>query len=124
MRRLPHISLLPIVPPPTNTQRQNTCNKKEDTIHNPKRKARLQHRTLFVSGEIKLVQTRVSEDPKTDLVGIPGCHARAVLFCDAPEFVDACDEGTDETEVDEADEEGVVFGAVVGEERCDGPGGA
>jgi hypothetical protein len=73
MRRLPHISLLPIVPPPTNTQRQNTCNKKEDTIHNPKRKARLQHRTLFVSGEIKLVQTRVSEDPKTDLVGIPGC---------------------------------------------------
>ena len=121
---LPHISLPLIVPPPTNTQRQNTRNKKEDTIHDPKRKARLQHRTLFISRETKAVQTRVSEDPKIDLVGIAGCYGCAVLFCDAPEFVDACDEGTDETEVDEADEEGVVFGAVVGEERCDGPGGA
>jgi len=120
--RLPHISLLPILPPSTNTQRQKTCNEKEDTIHNPKCKARLQHRTLFIGGEIKAVQARVSEDPKIDLVGIAGCDARAVLFCDAPELVDACDEGADETEVDEADEEGVVFGAVVGEEGCDRPG--
>jgi hypothetical protein len=121
--RLPHISLLPILSPSTNTQRQNTRNKKEDTIHNPKRKARLQHRTLFVGREIKAVQTCVSEDPKIDLVGIAGCYARAVLFCDAAKFVDASDEGSDETEVDEADEEGVVFRAVVGEEGCDGPGG-
>jgi len=121
--RLPHISLLPVLSPPTNTQRQNTRNKKEDAIHDPKRKARLQHRTLFIGREIKAIQTCVSEDPKIDLVGIPGCYARAVLFCDTAEFVDACDESPDEAEIDEADEEGVVFGAVVGEEGCDGPGG-
>jgi len=123
--RLLHISSLPpILPSPTNTQGQNTRNKKEDAIHDPKRKAGFQHRTLFFGRKIKPVQTRGSEDPKIYLVGIAGGYARAVLFCDAPEFVDACDEGTDETEVDETDEEGVVFGAVVGEEGCDGPGGA
>jgi len=42
---------------------------------------------------------------------------------DAAEFVDACDEGADETEVDEGDEEAIGFGAVVGEEGADCPGG-
>lgn len=122
--RLSHISLLPVLSPSTDTQRQNTRNKEEDAIHNPKRKARLQHCTLFVGREINAIQTRVPEDPKIDLVGIPGCYARAVLFCDTAELVDACDEGPDETEVDEADEEGIVLRAVVGKKGCDGPGGA
>lgn len=45
-------------------------------------------------------------------------------MADEAEFVDTSDECADETEVDEGDEEGVGFCAMVGEEGCDGPGGA
>jgi len=37
---------------------------------------------------------------------------------------DSTNESADKEQVDERDEEGVSFGAVVGKEGCDGPGGA
>jgi len=43
---------------------------------------------------------------------------------DEAELVDASDEGAHEAEIDEGDEQGVGFRAVVGEECGDGPGGA
>ena len=48
----------------------------------------------------------------------------AVRVPDEAELVDTCDECTDEAKINEGDEEGVGFGAVVGEECCNGPGGA
>lgn len=44
-----------------------------------------------------------------------------VLVGDAAQFVDACDEGPHEAEIDEGGEACVVTGAVVGEEGSDGP---
>jgi len=50
------------------------------------------------------------------------CDRGAVFVGDAAQFVDACDKGADEAEIDEGGEARVFTGAVVGEEGCDGPG--
>lgn len=52
----------------------------------------------------------------------PVRQAGAILFRDVPKSVNAPDECAHEEEVDECDEHGVGFGAVVGEEGGDGPG--
>ena len=52
------------------------------------------------------------------------CDRGAVFVGDAAQFVDACDKGADEAEIDEGGEARVFTGAVVGEEGCDGPGSA
>lgn len=50
-------------------------------------------------------------------------HAAAAVLVDIAELVDARDKGADEAQVDEGDEPGVGFRAVVGEEGGDGPDG-
>jgi len=52
-----------------------------------------------------------------------GRDVGAFVVRDEAQFVNAGDEGPDEADVDEGDEEGVRFGAVVGEKGCDCPGG-
>jgi len=72
---------------------------------------------------MQAIYTDAAQDAEIDLVGIASCDVRAVLVGYAAQLVDPCDQGADETEVDEGDEEGVVFRAVVGEEGADCPGG-
>ncbi|KAK0102639.1 hypothetical protein ONS95_006243 [Cadophora gregata] len=126
---MPHMRLADIrlLPPPrisirTMEEGQNTRNKKENGIHNPKGKARLLHRALLIGAEIETPHSRGAKIAKRDGVWRTRGHVRAVLVGDVAQGVDAADEGADEEEVDEGDEAGVVGGAVVGEERGDGPG--
>lgn len=122
--RLAHIGLLP--PPGIAIRAMEECqytrNEEENSIHNPKRKTRLLHRTLLIGAEVQASHSRRAEIAKRDGVRAAGGDARAVLVRDVAERVDAADEGAHEEEVDEADEAGVVGGPVVGEEGCDGPG--
>ncbi len=104
-------------------KRQNARNEKENTVHDPERKAGLEHRALLIGTKMQPVYIGAAENAEVDLVGVPRCHAGAVFACDAAQLVDACDERGDEAEVDEGYEEGVVFRTVVGEEGADCPGG-
>jgi len=122
--RLPCNIRLPSLLPPTPTtihKRQQARKSKENTIHNPKRKTSLQHRTLFICCEMKGIDRYGAEDTRDLVLGVGG-DVCAVLTRDAAQFVDASDEGADEAEVDEGYEQRVVFGAVVGEEGADCPG--
>jgi len=111
MRLLYH-HLLPAITPSTRVkQRKQPRNKKENNIHYPKRKRRLQHIALFISREVETVDRCRSEDAETDLVGGAGGYGGAVLMGDAAEFVDGGDEGAEEEEVDESDEAGGGGGA-------------
>jgi hypothetical protein len=101
---------------------QHTRNEEENAVHDPKRKGSLKHRTLLIATKIQAIHIDASY-AKIDLVRIAGCDVCAVFMGNAAKFIDACDERADETEVDEGDEEGVAFGAGVGEEGADCPGG-
>ena len=120
MRLLNHDLLLF---PPTMKTSQQTRDEEEDAIHDSKRKTSLQHRTglIHIDGESRNTARDIAE---IDGVGRAGTDAGARVFADEAQFIDRGDEGADETEIDEGDEEGVGFRAVVGEERCDCPGGA
>lgn len=123
--RLPHINilLLPTTPPP-HKQRQHTRKEKENTIHNPKRPTRLQHRARLINRHIKATDRRGMASNTDAEEGIIGRgHAAAAVLVDIAELVDARDKGADEAQVDEGDEPGVGFRAVVGEEGGDGPDG-
>jgi len=120
--RLAHIRLL-LLPGSTMPKRQCRRNKKEDTIHNPKRKTGLQHRTLFIRLKIHPLATQSHIIAKIDFPSSSCRDVGAVFHGDEAQVVDAGDEGADETEVDEADEAGVGFRTVVGEESADCPGG-
>jgi len=102
---LPDICILAIFPPTGMEESKHAGNEKENTIHNPKRKARLQHRTLLIGRKVQSVNRRTPKYAKANLVCISGGNVCTVLMCDAAEFVDTGDERTDETEVDEGDEE-------------------
>lgn len=102
---------------------KNTRNEKEDAVHDSKRKGSLQHRALLVRRKVQGVD-RYTTKSKANGVRRALCDRGAVLVGDAAQFVDACDEGADEAEIDEGGEACVVTGAVVGEEGCDGPGSA
>lgn len=66
--RLLHIRSSLILSTPTMHKRQHTRDEEEHAIHDPKRKARLQHRALFVRSEMQSVETR-SKHPDIDAVG-------------------------------------------------------
>jgi len=120
---LPNVGVLPAIPSTTMEESQHARNKEENAIHNPKSKASLQHRALLIGTKMQAIHINASQDSKVDLVGIAGCDVGAVFVGYAAQFEDACDERADEAEVDEGDEEGVVFRAMVGEESADCPGG-
>ncbi|TGO47991.1 hypothetical protein BCON_0256g00200 [Botryotinia convoluta] len=124
--RLPHINLL--IPPPRSLMTlphhtsQQTRYKKENTIHDSKRKTRFEHRTRFINFDTHPINIRISECPEIDIVSGGSSQMGTIRVGDEAELVDAGDKGTYETEIDERDEERVGARAVVGEEGCDGPG--
>lgn len=120
--RLPNISLLPALLLVAMEERHHACNEEEYAVHDPKREARLQHRALLVGSKVQRVRSDTAQYAKVDLVGVARCHGRAVLVRYAAQLVYTCDQGADEAEIDEGDEAGVGFRAVVGEEGADCPG--
>ncbi|KFZ21492.1 hypothetical protein V502_02930 [Pseudogymnoascus sp. VKM F-4520 (FW-2644)] len=100
---------------------QHTREEKEKTVHNRQRPARLEHRTRLAQLDPITPKRDISQQRKASRVRSRRRQTGAVIARDAAERVDAPDEGADEGEVDEGDEAGVVFGAVVGEERADCP---
>lgn len=101
---------------------QNGGNEKEDAVHNPKRKSSLQHRASLVNAHIQTVYGRGPEDSKRDVVARSAGDTGAVCAGDEPEVVNACYEGTHETQIDEAYEARVMGGSVVREKCEEGPG--
>jgi len=120
MGLLNHDSLIPTSL--TNEERQQTRDKEEDTVHNAERETRLQHRTGLVGIDVEALDA-CSHGAEINGVRRARGDLGAVGVRDEAQFVDARDKGTNEADVDEGHEEGVGFGAVVGEERADGPGG-
>ena len=102
---------------------QDTRNEEEYAVHDAKRKASLQHCALFIRRKVQGVNRHTAES-KANSVRRAFCDRGAILAADAAQFVDACDEGADEAEIDERGEACVLTGAMVGEEGCDGPGSA
>ncbi len=118
-----HDNLL-LLAPPTMEKRQHARDKEEYHIHDAQRKGSLQHRALLIRAKVQPIHRHAANVPEIDLERFARRHVGAVLVGDAAELVDGGDQGAEEEEVDDADEDGVGFGAVVGEERGDGPGGA
>ncbi|QSZ32193.1 hypothetical protein DSL72_001764 [Monilinia vaccinii-corymbosi] len=125
MSSLPHISLptppVSLVAPPHHT-RQQARDEKEDAIHDAKREARLEHGAGLVDRDAHAVHVGIAPRAKIDIVPTRRADGGAVGMRDEAERVDARDQRAEETEVDKGDEERIVARAVVGEERCNGPG--
>lgn len=91
-----------------NKQRQERSPDKEDDLHDPQRKGSLQHR----AGLVDLQRQRVVHLPAVLTKGPEGhpdraaVPVRAVGVGDEAQLVDTCDEGAEETHVDEGDKEG------------------
>ncbi|TGO23602.1 hypothetical protein BPAE_0127g00220 [Botrytis paeoniae] len=123
---LPHINLL--IPPPRSLMTlphhtsQQTRYKKENTIHDSKRKTRFEHRTRLINFDTHAINIRISKCPEIDIVTRGSSQVGTIRVGDEAQLVDAGDKGAHETEIDEGDEERVGARAVVGEECCDRPG--
>ena len=104
--------------------RHHGRDKKEYTIHNPKRKRRLEHRARLASVHVQPVDMHRSENPKGHVQRAATGDVAAVRFGDEAEVVYASYKSAHKGEVDEAHEAGVVGGAVVAEEGEDCPGEA
>lgn len=112
-----------IIPLPVHEEQQKARDRKEDAIHDSKRKARLQHRAILVriqmERRIAVDAIIIDREGEVVVVGKMG----AIGLRNVAEFVDASDEGADEAEIDEGDEEGGVAGGFAAKDRGDGPGG-
>lgn len=115
---------LPIIPLPMHKQQQKARDGKEDAIHDAKRKARLQHRTMLVCVQMerRLPGNTIIVDGDGEIA--VGGEVGAVRIAYVTELVNASDEGADEAEVDEGDEEGRVPRRFAAEDGRDGPGGS
>lgn len=107
---------------PAHQGGQQTRDEEEDTIHNAKGPAGLEHRACLVHADPKGIDLHRGEDVEGQGVSLGG-ERGAVVGANAAEVVDAGDEGANETQVDECDEMAVVPAAVIGEEGKDGPHG-
>lgn len=104
MRLLNHSPMvrIPVIDPKRNNRRPE----EEQDLHDPDRKASLQHATCLVqviSERVVHLPTRESERAQcvVDAAAVP---AATVGVCDEAQLVYACDEGAEEEEVDEGDE--------------------
>jgi len=118
--RLAHHHLLLAAPP--HHQRQKTRDGKENAVHDPEHEAGLQHRARFV--RVHAYARTGRRKPDEGDVPEGGGGGGAVGVRDEAQLVDGADEGADEEQVDEGYEERIGLGAVVGEERAEGPAGA
>ncbi|KFY12334.1 hypothetical protein V491_06832, partial [Pseudogymnoascus sp. VKM F-3775] len=82
---------------------QHAREEEEEAVHNRQRPACLEHRTCLAERDAIAAKCHTPQQRK------------------ASRGVDSPDEGTDEREINESDEAGVVFGTVVGEEGANGP---
>lgn len=104
---------------PIHKQQPERRHGKKDTVHNPKRKCRFQHRALLIDIKTEWTVSIKSVRPKRDVKGAIGAEVRAVSIGNAAQVVDARDQGADEADVDKADEVGGApcgFAAEEGEE--------
>lgn len=102
-------------------QQKETCNGKEDAIHDPERKARLQHGAVLVRVEMKRRRSAnpiVIDGEGKVTVGGKVC---AVRLGNVAEFVDTSNECADKCEVDERDEDGRITSRFTAEDGDDGP---
>lgn len=102
--------------------RQQARDKEENGIHDAKRKTSLEHRARLVDVDAESIKVRRPDGAQVDKVRVPAIDRGAVHGADPPEIINGGDEGADEGEVDEGDELRVGGGAVVAEQRGDGPG--
>ena len=112
-----------LVPLTMNEQQDETCDEEEYAIHDSEGEACLQHRACLIDIDAEgalAVETIWSE---TDVEGSIGAKIGAVGFRDSSEFVDASDEGADETEIDERDKYRGVSGGLAPEPSENGPHG-
>lgn len=103
---LPLLRHLGIITFPMHEQQPEARKGEEYTIHDPKRKARLQHRTRPINapreGTISIESIRPDREVEITVCG----EVHAVCVGDGAELVHARDEGADEAEVDEGAEDG------------------
>ncbi|KAI9642424.1 hypothetical protein NHQ30_009229 [Ciborinia camelliae] len=113
--------MVSLTAPPDRTS-QETRDGKEDTIHDTKSKAGLQHGAGLLDLHAHAMDIGAAKRPEIDIVPRAIVHGCAVGVRDEAQCVDAGDERPHETEIDEGDEERVVARAVVREEGGDRPG--
>lgn len=103
--------------------RHHRGNKKENHVHDAQGKTRLEHRARLVHPKPPPRRGHGAEIGKADLVREVGPRdGSAVGLGDEAQVVYSGDEGADKGQIDQADEFSVGRGAVVGEEREEGPG--
>ena len=119
-----HVLLLLL---PLHKHQPKRRNRKQDNVHNPKRKGRLEHRTLLVQIEVEPIIAAHAVRAQRDGEGAAIGEIRAAGVADATEVVDARNQGADEADVDEGDEVGGAAGGFApddGQEApCYGEGG-
>lgn len=94
-----------------------------DDVDDCQSPARLQHGTALVDVDAEVRATPLSaiipKRPQID-VDVPRREIGAICTCDAPQCDNSADKSSDETEIDQSDEEGIVPRAEVidGGEEC------
>ena len=100
-----HNHVIPLITS-LHKQQQESGGQEEDNIHDPKSKARLEHRARLVHIQREWIITAepiiVERDRERSVVGKGG----AVGFGNRPEFVHGCYQRAYEAEIDKGDEEG------------------
>lgn len=109
--------------PSVDKERQDSRPEEEQRLHNPQRKASLQHRAGLVDLQVQMVLVFVANVPEgakrhPHRAAIP---MRAIGARDEAELVDSCDESADEEQVDEGNEECGALGGRMADERVKGP---
>lgn len=105
-----------LIPIPTIKPNRPECRPREENhLHDPQRKASLEHPARLV----QVIREVVPGLPPVSAKGAQrDIHASAVPVaavggCDEAELVDGCDKGAEEEEVDEGDEGGGALGCGV-----------
>jgi len=100
---------------------QDGRDKEKDDVHDAERPTRLEHCTSLVRSYMEAVDGEAAEGGASASDATARGPVRAVPAPGGTECVDGTDKGSDEKNINEGHEEGVVLRAVVGEEGCDGP---
>ena len=117
-----HVTFIPI---PVHKQQQETCDEKENAVHDAECKAGFQHRTCLVrvhrdwAAGAATCAIAIDAEACTE-IGI-GAERGAVGIGNEPQLVDPCNEGTNEAEVNKRHEDGRFTGRFPAEKGDDCP---
>lgn len=122
----PDHSLSTVLLVPPQQKCQDAGGKEEDDVHDAKRPARFQHRTILINvgapgRAVVVLSSIIPKDPEVD-VDIARREVRARGTSDSSQLVDGGYESGNEGEVDKSDEVGRATGGGESEESCEGPG--